>query len=62
MYPRCKKDVHEIGEKFCGEHERQFENLKEKGLKGVGAGALAVGGLVVKRVVEEIPDIIKKWK
>lgn len=57
-YPKCNKEVHEVGEKYCGEHQRYVENFKDKATKVGKAtiGSLFVGGamLLVRTVKDKL--------
>lgn len=55
-YPKCKKEVHDIGAKFCGEHQRTIENTKDTVLK-VGAAAAASVALAIIKPIRDKFDI-----
>lgn len=43
-FPKCKLEVHEQGEKFCGIHQRKIESSKKNALSvGGSIGVLFIG-------------------
>lgn len=54
-YPKCNKEVHEVGFKYCGNHQRKIANNKSVFYKSV------VGTVVTVASVAIVP-ILKKLK
>lgn len=53
MFPKCEKEVHEVGKKLCGEHQRHMENFKDKTLKAAGTAVAASALFIVKTVTRK---------
>lgn len=52
-FPKCTKETFDKNALFCGEHEREFKDFKDKAGKAASGMAILAMTFIAKKVLEK---------
>lgn len=52
-FPKCTKETFDVNALFCGEHEREFSDFKDKAGKAAGGMAIFAMTFIAKKLFEK---------